>query len=209
MRVPMYQVDAFTSQLFSGNPAAVCILERWPDDSIMAAIASENNLSETAFLVKCDDSFELRWFSPVTEVSLCGHATLASGFVMLEVKQYKKDTVSFRTKSGVLSVMRSRDLLKMDFPCQPPSKLGMPKDLEKALNALPLEVFGTQKVIMAVMEDEDTVRNMEPDFTVLAQMRQRGTIVTAQGKQSDFVSSYFAPHLGVRRTRLQVRLTAY
>jgi PhzF family phenazine biosynthesis protein len=197
MRVPMYQVDAFTSELFSGNPAAVCILQQWPDDGRLKAIAAENNLSETAFLVKRAGAFELRWFTPIIEVSLCGHATLASSFVVFNLLRYERDVVQFHTKSGILSVKREGDLFEMDFPAQPPSQRRRPAHLGEALGVRPVQVLGTPKVLMAVLEDEDAVRNLAPDFSVLARMPQRGTIVTATGANADFVSRYFAPHLGI------------
>jgi PhzF family phenazine biosynthesis protein len=197
MKTPLYQVDAFTSELFSGNPAAVCILEQWPDDNRLKQIAAENNLSETAFLLKREDVFELRWFTPVTEVSLCGHATLASGFVILNLLDCQRDTVGFQTKSGLLTVKRRQDLIEMDFPAQRPSRELAPEQMQDALGIRPVSVFGTEKVLMAVLRDENAVRTLAPDFSVLAGMPQRGTIVTAAGTGVDFVSRYFAPHLGV------------
>ncbi len=197
MRIPMYQVDAFASELFSGNPAAICLLDRWPEDKALKAIAEENNLSETAFLVGNEGSFELRWFTPVIEVSLCGHATLAGAFVIFNLLNHPRESVLFHTKSGVLSVKRNEDLLEMDFPSQPPVTQEAPQDLEKALGLRPLEVLGTPKMLMAVLKDQDAVQNLVPDFNVLAHMPQRGTIVTASGKDADFVSRFFAPHLGI------------
>jgi PhzF family phenazine biosynthesis protein len=197
MRVPMYQVDAFTSELFSGNPAAVCMLDQWPDDGLLKAVAAENNLSETAFLVRRDDTFDLRWFTPVTEVSLCGHATLASGFVVFNILEYRRDVILFETRSGTLSVKRKGDLLEMDFPAQHASRQVAPDRLQSALKARPVTVMGTQKSLMVLLEDEAAVRNLEPDFSILAQMQQRGTIVTAAGNRSDFVSRFFAPNLGI------------
>ena len=197
MRVPIYQVDAFTSELFSGNPAAVCILDQWPDEGRLKAIAAENNLSETAFLVRHDNSFELRWFTPITEVSLCGHATLASAFVIFNMMKYQGDVILFQTRSGILSVKRQGDLFEMDFPAQPPSRQNAPDQLQRALKARPVTVLGTMQMLMAVLDDEATVRDLEPVFSILAQFPQRGTIVTAAGTRSDFVSRYFAPQLGV------------
>jgi len=198
MKVPIYQVDAFTSELFSGNPAAVCMLEEWSDDAHLQAVAAENNLSETAFLLRQDDGFEIRWFTPVTEVSLCGHATLASAFIVFNHLEWESNTVRFHTrKSGVLTVTRREELLEMDFPARPPLKQNTPEGLVGALNQLPLEVLGSEEALLVVLENERSVRELAPDFSLLMQIERRGTIVTAPGDHCDFVSRFFAPHLGI------------
>jgi PhzF family phenazine biosynthesis protein len=198
MRIPIYQVDAFTSELFSGNPAAVCILDEWLDDTRLQAVAAENNLSETAFLLKCDERFEIRWFTPITEVALCGHATLASAFVIFNCLEWPNDIVYFQSlRSGALLVARNKELFEMDFPARPPSKQNIPERLADALNHSPLEVLGTATDLLVVLEDEVTVRELKPNFPLLMQIERRGTIVSALGDGCDFVSRFFAPHVGI------------
>jgi PhzF family phenazine biosynthesis protein len=198
MKIPIYQVDAFTTELFSGNPAAVCILDEWLDDARLQAVAAENNLSETAFLLKCSDGFEIRWFTPVTEVALCGHATLAAAFVVFNCLEWPEDIVNFQSlRSGVLSVTRNKELYEMDFPARPPSKQNIPERLADALNYKPLEVLGTATDLLVIMEDEGTVRELKPNFSLLMQIEQRAMIVSAPGDECDFVSRFFAPHIGI------------
>ncbi len=198
MKIPVYQVDAFTSELFSGNPAAVCILDKWLDDVILRSIAAENNLSETAFLVKSEEGFEIRWFTPLVEVSICGHATLASAFVIFNCLDWKNATVKFQSRySGVLPVSRKGDLLSMDFPAKPPLKQDITEELCYALNCSPLEVLGIEGTLLVVMDDEQAVRELEPDMNLLMEIEQAGLIVTASGEECDFVSRFFAPRLGI------------
>jgi PhzF family phenazine biosynthesis protein len=198
MKIPIYQIDAFTSELFSGNPAAVCILDEWLDDVRLQAVAAENNLSETAFLLKGNDGFEIRWFTPVTEVALCGHATLATAFVVFNCLEWLEDIVHFQSRrSGVLSVARNKELYEMDFPARPPSKQNIPERLVDALNHTPLEVLGTATDLLVILEDESIVRELKPNFPLLMQIERRGTIVSAPGDGYDFVSRFFAPHIGI------------
>ncbi|RJQ59835.1 MAG: PhzF family phenazine biosynthesis protein [Desulfobacteraceae bacterium] len=203
MKIPIYQVDAFTSEVFSGNPAAVCILESWIDDKYLQSIAAENNLSETAFLVQNDYGFDLRWFTPVTEVPLCGHATLASAFVLFANRQWPADTIRFETrKSGQLVVTRRDDLLDMDFPARAACDQASPAGLNEALGVTPEIVFGFKPkgdriVVMAVLSSENAVRGVQPDFGALSRVECRGAIITAKGDRSDFVSRYFAPRVGI------------
>lgn len=198
MKIPLYQVDAFTSELFTGNPAAVCILDEWLDDARLQAVAAENNLSETAFLIRRDQGFELRWFTPVTEVPLCGHATLASAFVVFNYLNWPEDTVHFQTRrSGILTVKRNGELLEMDFPAMIPAPQETPRGLASALGHIPQQVLGTERQLLVVFEDERTVTELNPELSRLAQYEHLGTIVTAPGEQCDFVSRYFAPHVGV------------
>jgi PhzF family phenazine biosynthesis protein len=194
----MYQVDAFTSKVFSGNPAAVCPLDAWIADELMQSIAAENNLSETAFLVEGGDGFELRWFTPVTEVALCGHATLASAFVLFTCRGWSADTISFQTrKSGVLTVARHDDLLEMDFPARPAHAIDASAGLEEALGILRAQVLASEEDLLVLLENEEAVRNVQPDFRALGRIESRGVIVTAQGDRSDFVSRFFAPRFGI------------
>ncbi len=198
MTIPFYQVDAFTGQLFGGNPAAVCPLTTWPSDDFMQRIAAENNLSETAFLVPmAKGRYALRWFTPEVEVDLCGHATLASAFVLFSFIDPTLISVDFETASGLLTVTRSGDRLAMDFPARPPVPIATPEILAEALGAWPLEVL-TSRDLVAVFPDEEAVRTMAPDFALLRQLGDvLGIIVTARGDTVDFVSRFFAPNVGV------------
>lgn len=198
MRIPIYQVDAFCSEIFSGNPAAVCILETWIDDETMQAIAAENNLSETAFLVPNEKGFDLRWFTPLTEVALCGHATLASAFVLFSCRDWSADEIQFQTrKSGRLTVTRKADVLEMDFPARPASPRATPDELDRALGVAADKVYGSAEDVMVVLGSEKAVLEVRPDFAVLEQVDCRGIIITAPGDRCDFVSRFFAPRVGV------------
>lgn len=199
MKIPIYQVDAFSSAVFSGNPAAVCMLDGWIDDRRLQSIAAENNLSETAFLVQNNNDFELRWFTPTTEVALCGHATLASAFVLFVCLKWNEDTIRFQTrKSGQLMVTRKGEILEMDFPARPAYPQAPPDGLSRALGVTPEKVYGSEEDLMVVLDSENTVVEVQPDFAILEQMDYRGIIITAQGDQCDFVSRFFAPRVGVR-----------
>jgi PhzF family phenazine biosynthesis protein len=198
MKIPIYQIDAFTSELFSGNPAAVCILDTWIDDRKLQSVAAENNLSETAFLVRNSDGFDLRWFTPTTEVALCGHATLAGAFVLFVCRGWPGDKIIFQTrKSGQLTVVKRDEFLEMDFPSRPPSRRTSPAGLEKALGVAPKEIFGSAEDILLVLDSEKAVREAEPDFGALGRVDCRGIIITARGDRSDFVSRFFAPRVGI------------
>lgn len=198
MKIPIYQVDAFTSEVFSGNPAAVCLLETWIDDRRLQSIAAENNLSETAFLVPTDDGFELRWFTPVTEVSLCGHATLASAFVQFVRRKWNADAIRFQTReSGPLVVRRHGDLVEMDFPARPAKVQALPRGLKEALGVEPECVLSPGEELLAVLGNEQAVVQAKPDFAALERMECRALIITARGDRSDFVSRFFAPKMGI------------
>ncbi len=194
--IPLYQLDAFTDRPFGGNPAAVCPLDEWLPDDVMQAIALENNLSETAFYVPEGDGFRLRWFTPKIEVDLCGHATLATGALILEKLEPGRDAVSFETRSGTLGVRRDGDMLVMDFPALPPKEVDMPADLADALGKAPVRFMRAVKN-MAVFDSEADVREVNPDFGYIAAMEGMGLIVTAPGDGSDCASRYFAPHAGI------------
>jgi len=198
VRIPIYQVDAFTTDVFSGNPAAVCLLDHWISDSTLQAIAAENNLSETAFMVRVGDEFELRWFTPTIEVALCGHATLASAYVIFEHQGWAEKVLRFHTlKSGRLIVERKDHLFEMDFPSRPPTSERAAGEFREILGAMPLKVLGSEEDILVVLESEQTVRELKPDLTALAGLDCRGVIVTARGEEADFVSRFFAPAVGV------------
>jgi PhzF family phenazine biosynthesis protein len=196
MRIPLYQIDAFTSRLFSGNPAAVCPLEDWLEDGVLQAIAAENNLSETAFFVKRGERYHLRWFTPTLEVDLCGHATLASAFVILNELEPSRDAVVFDTLSGELRVNRDGDLLSMDFPARPPEPCEVPPKLVAALGRAPQATL-TSRDLMAVFATEEEVRSMAPKMALLAEVDAFAVIVTAPGREVDFVSRFFAPRAGI------------
>jgi predicted PhzF superfamily epimerase YddE/YHI9 len=199
MKIPIYQVNAFSSKVFCGNPAAVCLLDTWIDDTLLQSIATEYNVSETAFIVQTGDSFDIRWFTPTTEVTLCGHGTLASSFVMFECRKWANDTIKFRTrKSGELLVMKKGDLVEMDFPSRPVYPCIPPAGLIESLNVTPVGVFGSEEDFMVVLGNESAVQDVEPDFDALHRIECRGTIITARGDKSDFVSRFFAPRIGVR-----------
>ena len=199
MQIAFYQVDAFTSQVFSGNPAVVCILEHWPEDKLLQQIAAENNLPETAFLIPgADGSYQLRWFTPTLEVDLCGHATLASAYVVLNALEPAVDTVHFDTRSGPLAVRQdSSRRLVMDFPARPPQRIDASAAVAEALGAEPLELWQSRD-LMAVFDAEATVRQLSPHRDRLLRLREaKNVIVTAPGSDCDFVSRYFAPGAGI------------
>jgi PhzF family phenazine biosynthesis protein len=196
MKIPIYQIDAFTSQVFSGNPAAVCPLEAWLDDRTLQAIAAENNLSETAFFVAGDKGFHIRWFTPVAEVDLCGHATLASAHVLFNDLNAAGDEIRFSSKSGPLTVTLENGRLVLDFPAEPPRPCAAAEGLAAGLGRAPDQVLKATDYF-AVYEDEAAVAALAPDFQVLQGLDGRGVIVTAPGDRADFVSRFFAPKFGI------------
>jgi len=198
MKIPYYHVDAFTSKVFSGNPAGVCLLESWLADDVLKNIAAENNLSETAFLIqKSKGKYALRWFTPTVEVDLCGHGTLASAFVVFSFIDSSLSSVELQTASGLLSVTKSGDLLSLNFPSRKPEPVEKLPILSKALGAEPLEVLKSRD-LLAVFKDEHTIKDMSPDYEKLKEIKDAfGVIVTAPGEMSDFVSRFFAPKVGV------------
>ena len=196
MKIKQYQVDAFATRAFEGNPAAVCPLESWLDDGLLQAIAEENNLSETAFFVPSEKGFNLRWFTPVREVDLCGHATLAAAHVLFETFGYAGQAIAFETRSGELFVQRKGARLEMNFPACPPTPCELSEILAQGLGLRPLEVLAADDYL-AVFDSEAIVRAIKPDMALLGQLDLRGVIVTAPGSDVDFVSRFFAPKLGV------------
>lgn len=196
MKLPMYQVDAFTDRVFGGNPAAVCPLDAWLPDALLQAIAAENNLAETAFFVKEGAGYRLRWFTPLAEVDLCGHATLASADVLFRQLGYSGAAVHFATRSGVLTVERRGDLYAMDFPVTVPEPCDTPPALAAGLGVTPLATLKAFDYI-AVLGFEAEVRALTPDFARLATLPLRGIAVTAPGVRVDFVSRFFAPRVGI------------
>lgn len=197
MDLPLYQIDAFASRVFSGNPAAVCPLDRWLPDATLQAIASENNLSETAFFVREGGDYALRWFTPATEVDLCGHATLASAALILGRLEPARASVRFHTRSGALEVARAGELLVMDFPSLPAAPVALDPLVSQALGAAPVELLRAERDYLAVFETEAQVKSLSPDLAALRVLARPGMIVTAPGVAVDFVSRFFAPALGV------------
>jgi PhzF family phenazine biosynthesis protein len=199
MRIPIYQVDAFTSRLFGGNPAAVCPLTEWLPDAAMQAIAAENNLAETAFFVAQREGYLLRWFTPTVEVELCGHATLASGYVATHILAPERRSVRFETlKAGPLEVTRDGDLLAMDFPAWPPETEAADPRILEALGTTPAQSFVARGRTLAVYDHAGDVAALRPDFAAMRRIPSANAIATAPGRDGvDFVSRYFAPNHGV------------
>jgi len=196
MQIPYFHVDAFTGEVFTGNPAGVCLLEEWLDDFRLQNIARENNLSETAFVVAEGTKYALRWFTPTMEVDLCGHATLAAAFVLNLVQPGIAERLNFTTRSGELAVTRQEDMYYLDFPARPAAPCPSPPELIEGLGAEPLEVLKARD-FLAIFKHEDQIKSIQPDFARLAELDCLGTIVTSPGKEADFVSRFFAPGAGV------------
>ena len=199
MRLPIYQVDAFTDRIFAGNPAAVVPLKEWLPDATLQAIAAENNLAETAFFVPRGDGYLLRWFTPTVEVELCGHATLASGYVVTHILAPERRSVTFDTlKAGPLEVTREGDRLAMDFPSWPPEARPADPRVFAALGAWPAESFVARGRTLAVYDRAEDVAALRPDFAAMRRVEGANAIATAPGRNGvDFVSRYFAPNYGV------------
>ena len=197
MKIPCYHVDAFTSALFGGNPAAPCPLAAWLPDATLQNIAAENNLSETAFLVPRGEDYDLRWFTPTSEVDLCGHATLAAAFILSTELNVRVNPIRFHSRSGVLTVSREAGgVLTLDFPSRPPTSCAAPEALVRGLVARPAEVSKARDYL-AVFASEAEVRALKPDFVALKTLDCLGIIATAPGSDCDFVSRFFAPSAGV------------
>lgn len=196
MKLDLYQVDAFARGVFEGNPAAVCPLAEWIPDELMQQIAMENNLSETAFFVEQSTRYDLRWFTPETEVDLCGHATLASAHVLFNHLGYGENTVHFDSRSGELTVARDDGMLLMNFPANRAEKTDLQDKLVQALGASPRECYRAMDYLV-ILEDEQAVRDLEPDFLTMKKLQTRGVIVSAPGEEVDFVSRFFAPGVGI------------
>ncbi|HPT16361.1 MAG TPA: PhzF family phenazine biosynthesis protein [Kiritimatiellia bacterium] len=198
MKIPMWQVDAFATETFAGNPAAVCLLDDWLDDRTLQAIAAENNLSETAFLVPRGGEFDLRWFAPTKEVALCGHATLAAAKVLFDLRGWKEATIRFRTRQrGVLTMVKNGEWFEMDFPALPSRPVETPAGLSAALGAEPRQVLESTDDWLAVLDDEAAVRELKPDFAALKAFPCRCLVPMARGDRADFVSRAFAPRYGI------------
>ena len=196
MRIPYYQVDAFTRRTFGGNPAGVCPLDNWLPDEILRQIAAENNLAETAFLVRRGRQCLLRWFTPLVEVDLCGHATLATAHVLFSELGWPEPQVHFETLSGKLAATRKGEAIELDFPSRPPVPCRAPEALLKGLGLSPREVLRARD-LMAVYDSAEEVAALNPDMALLAKLDCLGIIATARGTDVDFVSRFFAPQAGI------------
>jgi len=196
MKLPMYQVDSFSDKLFAGNPAAVVLLGEWFPDETLQSIAAENNLSETAFVIPQREGFGLRWFTPAIEVDLCGHATLATAFVLFEEKGVESDSISFETLSGRLVVTRREGEFWMDFPSRVPEPTECPVAIVEVLGATPTEVHAARDV-MAVFDTQDQIVALAPRFDLVSQLEAFAVMATAPGDDSDFVCRFFAPKAGI------------
>jgi len=210
MKLTVYQIDAFTNKLFGGNPAAVIPLEHWIDDKLMQDIALENNLSETVFFVPANNikheeiisknpslDYEIRWFTPTVEINLCGHATLASAWYMYQVMDYKKPEIAFSSKSGVLKVSKENDILWLDFPSWKPERFNeYPEELQQALGGAEIVGVYKHRDLLVELMDEAAVKKCKPDFGLIYKLGYK-IIITAAGKEVDFVSRFFAPTAGI------------
>lgn len=201
MSIPLYHVNAFTDSRFGGNPAAVCLLNSWLDDHWLRKVATENNLSATAFLVPSGEGYELRWFTPLCEIKLCGHATLAAAFLLCEILKPGINIARFLTRhQGVLTVKRDENFFPMDFPALPPAPCECAPDLLREalqLRGDSIEVLEANETYIVVLDNERSVHNMRPDMSLLEKLHPFVVAITAPGESSDFVSRYFAPSYGV------------
>jgi PhzF family phenazine biosynthesis protein len=198
MQLPIFQVDAFTNKIFSGNPAAVCPLEHWLPDDIMQQIAAENSVAETAFFISLNDGFKIRWFTPEIEIDLCGHATLAAAHVIAKHLNSPFTSLKFHSKSGILTVKVENELLTMDFPSRKPEPDDLPQIISDAVQPKPVEVLKSRDYVL-VFETEEIIRSMKPDQSILNQINldPGGIIVTARGNEVDFVSRFFTPQASI------------
>lgn len=193
----MYQVDAFTNHVFGGNSAAVCPLENWLSDETMQNIALENNLAETAFIVKEGGGYHIRWFTPNTEVDLCGHATLATAYVLFEILNYPGKFIAFPSRSGVLTVAKENDWYTLNFPVDKTETVATTPDLAACFNTVPLEIYKGATDYMFVFKTQEQIETIQPNLLHIAQLPVRGIIVTSPGRNVDFVSRFFAPACGI------------
>lgn len=194
----MYQVDAFTTKVFGGNPAAICPLDAWLNDELLQNIAMENNLAETAFYVRKGNQYEIRWFTPAVEVDLCGHATLASAYILFQHENHIGNEIQFFSpRSGLLPVKKIGNLLTLNFPTDTLQQVLLTEELRTGFDQTPKEVWKGKTDYMLVFENEAQISNIKPDFAQIAKVKARGIIITAQGKEADFVSRFFAPQSGI------------
>ncbi len=198
MKIKLYQIDAFTDKVFRGNPAAVCVLDKWIDEDKMQMIGNENNLAETAFIVKKGNDFEIRWFTPLIEVDLCGHATLATAYVLFKYFNYSSDKIFFHSrKNGELSVEKKDDYLTLNFPTDIYDEIETPKVLIEAFGINPVESYKGKTDYLLIFQNQKIIENLKPNFNLVAKVGERGVIVSSKGNQTDFVSRFFAPQTGI------------
>jgi PhzF family phenazine biosynthesis protein len=197
MKIRLYQIDAFTDRIFGGNPAAVCPLEHWIPDKLMQQIAMENNLAETAFFVRDHDHFDIRWFTPEIEVDLCGHATLATAFVIFNLEHFSGPVIEFGSRSGLLRVLKNGDFLTLDFPADKPVRSTAPENLLAGMGLRPLEIYRGKTDYMLVYSNAGQIEKLKPDLSRISEADARGIIATAPGEDVDFVSRFFAPQSGI------------
>lgn len=198
MKQKIYQIDAFTNKLFSGNPAAVCPLDKWLSDDIMQKIAAENNLAETAFYVKQNNTFEIRWFTPLVEVDLCGHATLATAFVLFNHENYSENTIEFYSpRSGTLKVIKNGEFLTLNFPTDTLEQVPLTDKMINCFDIKPILSYKGKTDYLFLYENEEEIINVKPVFDEITKLNCRGVIITAKGNNVDFVSRFFAPAVGV------------
>ena len=194
----IYKVDAFAEKLFSGNPAAIVMLDEWLSDEVMQKIGAENNLSETAFVLKNHTRYDIRWFTPTVEIDLCGHATLAAAYVLLNFYEKDSDVIHFHSHiSGQLKVTRENELYDLDFPADKVHETNLPESLMKGLRKIPVETYRGKSDYMLVYRSQKEIELIKPDFDTISRVDARGIIVTAQGENQDFVTRFFAPQSGI------------
>ncbi|OUR87093.1 isomerase [Gammaproteobacteria bacterium 42_54_T18] len=201
MKLPIYQIDAFAEEAFTGNPAAIVPLDGWLEDQTMQSIAEENNLSETAFIVATDNGYHIRWFTPSCEVDLCGHATLAAAYVAIQFLQETRNPICFDSKSGKLFVSHKIDvnkktILTLDFPVAEYEEIETPQALILGLGKAPIKTYAAADYL-AIFSSEEDILQLTPNFSQLQELDRRGVIVSAPGKEADFVSRFFAPNAGI------------
>lgn len=197
MRIKMYQIDAFTEKLFSGNPAAVIPLTNWLSDELLQNIARENNLSETAFYLKDNNEYQIRWFTPQEEVDLCGHATLAASYVIFRNEDQFLKTIRFNSNSGPLRVTENENgLYALDFPARRPATVEMESHLTRCFNTMPVAIYRSRDYLFLFSNEKDII-DLKPDFDAIRQLDSLGVIATATGERHDFVSRFFAPKVGI------------
>ena len=198
MKYKIYQIDAFTDRIFCGNPAAICPLNDWLPDGLLQKIAMENNVAETGFYVKSDGQYQIRWFTPTVEVDLCGHATLAAAHALFNHENHTGNEVNFYShRSGALKVTKAEDKLTLNFPTDIYKEIELSSKLLNAFSYKPLRAFKGKTDYMLVYESEDLIKNLKPNLNIISEINARGIIVTAKGKEVDFVSRFFAPQAGI------------
>ncbi len=196
--IRIFYVDAFTKELFKGNPAAVCILEEWPGDDVLQAIAFENNLSETAFVNLRENPLQIRWFTPTLEVELCGHATLATARILFDEYFQNETKISFQSKSGELVALKKDDMINLDFPIDYPTVVDSEPIISESLKCKPIEILKGRSDYLAIMASEKDIKNLQPDFSTMAKLNSRGLVVSAESSEFDFISRCFYPQTGVK-----------